>query len=117
MRFAMALRLTPKELGGMTALERKCSKHISVVIDIFSWEKELLAARTSYQEGSVLCTAVNFFAVGTGLSIENSKRALWSMTREWELVHAEMVAQMVADGCSPAVKVIHDGSGVSDERQ
>jgi len=104
MRFSMGLNMTPKELSGMTALERNCSKQISVVNDIFSWEKELRASQTGHQEGSVLCTAVKILADGTGLGIEGSKRVLWSMTREWEDLHDEMVAKDIADGSSQAAK-------------
>ena len=104
MRFSMGLRLTPKELSGMTSLERNCSKQISVVNDIFSWEKELRASKTGHHEGSALCTAVKILADGTSLGIEASKRVLWYMTREWERVHDEIVARNIADGCSPAVK-------------
>ena len=100
----MGLSMTPEELSRMAPLERNCSKHISVVNDIFSWEKELRASQTGHQEGSVLCTAVKILADRTSLGIEGSKRVLWSMTREWEHMHDEMVAKEVADGCSPAVK-------------
>ena len=86
----------------MTALERNCSKHISIVNDIFSWEKELRASQTGHQEGSVLCTAVKILADSTSLGIEGSRRVLWSMVREWEDLHNEMVARKLAEGCSQA---------------
>lgn len=100
----MALNMTPKELAGTIALERNCSKHISVVNDIFSWEKELRASQTGHREGSVLCTAVKILAERTSLGIEGSKRVLQAMTREWEHLHDEMVAKEVAEGCSQASK-------------
>ena len=104
MRFSMALDMTPKELAGTIALERNCSKHISVVNDILSWEKELRASQTGHREGSVLCTSVKILAERTSLGIEGSKRVLWAMTREWEYLHDEMVGKEVTEGCSQASK-------------
>jgi aristolochene synthase len=104
MRFSMDLHLSQEELAGMTSLERNCSKHISVVNDIFSWEKELQASKTGHSEGSVLCTAVKVLAEETHLGIGASKRVLWSMAREWENVHDEMVAEKVAHNCTQAAR-------------
>jgi aristolochene synthase len=104
MRFSMDLHLTQEELAGMMPLERNCSKQISVVNDIFSWEKELQASKTGHKEGSVLCTAVKVLADETHLSIKASKRVLWSMAREWENLHDEMVAQKVAHNCTQAAR-------------
>lgn len=100
----MGLNMTPKELGGMTLLERNCSKQISVVNDIYSYEKELRASQSGHPEGSALCNAVTILADGTSLSIAGSKRVLWAMTREWEDVHNELVAEKVAEECSQAAK-------------
>ena len=100
----MGLNMTQEELNGMRALERNCSKHISIVNDIFSWEKELRASQTGHQEGSVLCTAVKILADSTSLGIEGSRRVLWSMVREWEDMHNEMVALKLAEGCSQAAE-------------
>ena len=81
----------------MKPLEQNCSKQISVVNDIYSWEKELKASQAAHHhEGAVLCSAVKVLAKETSLSIQASKRVLWSMTREWELVHDEMVAAQLA---------------------
>jgi aristolochene synthase len=100
----MDLHLTQEELAGMTSLERNCSKQISVVNDIFSWEKELQASKTGNKEGSALCTAVKFLADETSLSIKASKRVLWSMAREWKNSHDEMVAEKVAHNCTQAAR-------------
>lgn len=98
MRFSMNLKISPEGLRSMSPLERNCSKQISIVNDIYSWEKELRASQTIVEEGSVLCTAVKILADGTSLSIESSKRILWAMTREWETVHDELVAERFKDG-------------------
>lgn len=104
MRFSMGLNMTQNELSGMTALERNCSKQISIVNDIYSWEKELRASQAGHQEGSVLCTAVKILADSTSLDIEGSRRVLWSMVREWEDMHNDMVYGKLAEGCSQAAK-------------
>lgn len=104
MRFSMGLQLSTSELTSLAPLERNCSKQISVVNDIYSWEKEVRAAQTGHQEGSALCSAVKVLANETNLSTDASKRVLWSMIREWELVHEELVAEMERAGCSQAVR-------------
>lgn len=70
----------------MGPLERNCSKQISVVNDIYSWEKELEASKTGHKEGSALCSAVKVLANSTSLDIEASKRVLWSMVREYVFI-------------------------------
>lgn len=106
MRFSMAIQLTPEELETMVPLERNCSKQISVVNDIYSWDKELLASLTGHEEGSALCSAVQVLSNETSMDIAASKRVLWSMVREWEFVHDQLVAERMAspNGCSGEVK-------------
>ena len=100
----MGLHLSGSELASIAPLERNCSKQISVVNDIYSWEKEVRAAQTGHQEGSALCSAVKVLANETNLSIGASKRVLWSMIREWELVHEELVIEIEKVDCSEAVR-------------
>lgn len=90
MRFCMNIHLTDEELQAMQPFERNCSKHLSVVNDIYSWEKEVESSKTRHEEGAALCSAVKVIAESTNLSVQASKRVLWSMTREWELVHDEL---------------------------
>ncbi|GME30039.1 Aristolochene synthase [Neofusicoccum parvum] len=102
MRFSMAIHLTPAELDRMKLLEENCSKQISVVNDIYSWEKEVHASQTGHHEGSALCSAVKVLADETNLSIPATKRVLWSMVREWELVHDELAAGMNGESSEDA---------------
>lgn len=104
MRFAMQLNLTPEELAIVKPLEQNCSKQISVVNDIYSWEKEVRAAEIGHKEGSFLCSAVKVFSESTSLSIEASRRVLWHMTREWEKVHDRLVVEVESQGCRDEVK-------------
>ncbi|RYP36621.1 hypothetical protein DL767_003325 [Monosporascus sp. MG133] len=58
MRFAMDQHLTPEELEAMKPVELNCAKHISIVNDIYSWEKELKQSQITEQEGSSLCSGL-----------------------------------------------------------
>lgn len=96
MRYTMGLRLSSLELESLRPLEENCSKHISIVNDIYSYEKELIASKTGHKEGACLCTAVKVVADETSLGIQATKRVLWSMVREWEFVHDQMVADLLS---------------------
>ncbi|KAK6082922.1 aristolochene synthase [Seiridium cupressi] len=86
MRYTMELRPTPKEMVMLKPLEENCSKHLSIVNDIYSYEKE----------------AVKVLATETGLKVAATKRVLWSLVREWELTHNEMCEGL--GNCSKTVK-------------
>ncbi|KAF2677433.1 Aristolochene synthase in complex with 12,13 Difluorofarnesyl diphosphate [Lentithecium fluviatile CBS 122367] len=94
MRFVMKLELTSEELEAVRPCDMNCSKHISVVNDIYSWEKELKQSLESPEEGSVLCSSVQVVMQTAALRTEAAKRVLWSMCREWELVHLALVEQL-----------------------
>ncbi|KAJ4349460.1 carbonyl reductase (NADPH-dependent) ari1 [Didymosphaeria variabile] len=98
MRFVMKLELTDEELEVVKPCDRNCSKHISVVNDIYSWEKELQQSIESPAEGSVLCSSVQVVMHGATLNTEAAKRVLWPMCREWELLHLELVEQLREKG-------------------
>jgi aristolochene synthase len=100
-RFGMGLHLTPDELKSAEAIEQNCSKHLSVVNDIYSFDKELRQSEVGHHEGSVLCTAVKVLADESNLSFEAAKRVLWYMCREWELVHQRLESRLKVEGdCS-----------------
>lgn len=91
MRFVLDLNMTPAELHAGTEMESNCAKHLSVVNDTYSWEKELRKSQESDAEGSTLCSLVKVLADECNLGIEASKRILWSICREWELLHLALV--------------------------
>ncbi|KAI0195872.1 Aristolochene synthase from penicillium Roqueforti [Astrocystis sublimbata] len=103
MRFSMDLHLTPSELVRMKPLEQNCSKHISIVNDIWSYEKEARSAQTGHKEGAFLCNAMSVFGNSTSLDIDASRRVLTYMTWEWARVHDTLVAEVEATGCHEAV--------------
>ncbi|PVH90808.1 Aristolochene synthase in complex with 12,13 Difluorofarnesyl diphosphate [Periconia macrospinosa] len=98
MRYVMKLELTEEELELVKPCDRNCSKHISVVNDIYSWEKELKQSIESPEEGSVLCSSVQVVMHGATLNTAAAKRVLWPMCREWELVHLDMVDEFKDQG-------------------
>ncbi|KAF7181542.1 hypothetical protein CNMCM7691_000761 [Aspergillus felis] len=58
MRFSMGVKLSASELQRVREIDANCSKHLSVVNDIYSYEKELHTSETAHSEGGVLCTSV-----------------------------------------------------------
>lgn len=94
MRFSMKLKVTEAELAIIRPVERNCSKHISVVNDIYSYEKELLASQRGHQEGGVLCSSVPIMGAEADVGIDAAKRILYVMCREWEAVHLKLVAEI-----------------------
>ena len=91
MRFVMKLEMTQEELDEVKEVDLNCSKHISVVNDIYSWEKEVKQSEQSNEEGSVLCSSVQVVADECKVNVSAAKRILWAMCREWELVHLKLV--------------------------
>lgn len=106
MRFTMGLHISPRELAPLANLERYCGRHISIVNDIMSWEKELRAASEGHYEGAALCSAVKVLSSETGLAIAASKRVLWSIAREFEGAYTEEATRVLggAEGAPEEVR-------------
>lgn len=94
MRFSMNLRLDPTDLKTLRSIEQNHAKHITIVNDIYSWEKECRQAEKCAKEGSALCSAVKIMADNAGLDIRSSKKVLWSMVREWEIRHEALCSAL-----------------------
>ena len=58
----MQLQPSPAELESVRPVERNCSKNISVVNDIYSFDKEVPAAKNAHKEGGALCSSVQIMA-------------------------------------------------------
>ncbi|KAI1818683.1 Aristolochene synthase [Poronia punctata] len=97
MRFSMDLHLSEEETLLVRPVDENCSKHISIINDIFSWDKELAQSYTGHEEGSVLCSSVQVLAEEANLTIEASKRVLFAMAREWELTHLKLAKEIERD--------------------
>ena len=91
MRFSMDLHLTEEEISSVHPIEQNCAKHLSVLNDILSWDKEYLAAQTGHPEGSAICSAVQVLSDETSIPYSAAKRVLWVMCREWEFQHEVLV--------------------------
>lgn len=83
----MGMHLTRVDLQEMKAVERNYAKHISIVDDIYSSEKELKQFQVGHEEDSCLCSAVKVLAASTGLDIEATRVCLWTMVQHWEWMH------------------------------
>lgn len=108
MRFSMKLQMSSSELDLCETVERNCAKHISVVNDIYSFEKEVAAAKTGHREGGAICSSVQIMAEESALSVNASKRVLFLLCREWEAIHRQLVVRQ-SDKCTPAVSAYMKG--------
>lgn len=95
----MKLHLTEEDLRIAAPVELNCAKHIAVLNDIYSWKKELLASETLHHEGAAICSSVQVLSETTALSYAAAQRVLWTMCREWESVHRQLVAEREDMGC------------------
>ncbi len=109
MRFSMKLEMSPSELDLCRPVERNCSKHISVINDIYSFEKEVAAAKTGHQEGGAVCSSVQIMSEESDLSVPGSKRVLFLLCREWEAVHQQLVMKRESEKCTPAMAAYMKG--------
>lgn len=97
MRFSMGLHLTPEQLDSVVEVEQNCAKHLSVINDIYSWDKELRASKTCHFEGAAICSAVQVLHQETNLSYEAVKKVLWVMCRGWEESQVALVSKLPKD--------------------
>lgn len=104
MRFSMGLHVSSAELSAASPADMTCSKHLSVINDIWSYEKELKASKTAHEEGGVLCTSVAILARDAALSIPAAKRVLYSMCREWELQYKDNERAVLEVCDTPALR-------------
>lgn len=104
MQFTMDIRLSPEEVEVLKPVEQNCARHVSVVNDIHSWEKEHRASKTRNAEGAVLCSAVNVLSEEANLDVDATKRVLQVMVREWEAVHLRLEAMLLKRGVRQCVK-------------
>lgn len=109
MRFSMALSVPPSDLKLVRPVEQNCSKHLSVVNDIWSYEKEVLAAETLHEEGGTLCTAVAVLARDAEIGTDAAKRVLYHLCREWEHEHQALVAKVLEQRDTPVLRAYMQG--------
>ena len=110
-RFTMSLKISPEDLSSVVDIEKNCGRHISIVNDIYSYEKEVLAAKNTHEEGGKLCNAVQILADEAQVSIALSKELLWSICREWEYTHEGLVRQRKSRDCPDELSSYMEGLG------
>lgn len=86
-------------------VDSNAARHVSVINDIWSYEKELKAVTLLGTEGSTMANAVDIFADEVSIPIESAKRVLYRLCREWELVHDTLAAEVLAKRDSPALRI------------
>ncbi len=91
MRFSYDLKLSQMEVNSVLDIEQNCGKHISLVNDVYSYEKEKLISEKESFEGAILCNAVDILANQVSIPIEAAKSVLWIMVRECEFVHQSLM--------------------------
>ncbi|GAB1318225.1 carbonyl reductase (NADPH-dependent) ari1 [Madurella fahalii] len=104
MRFSMGLSMSAEDLEIARPADMNCSKHLSIINDIWSYDKELLTSQKAHEEGGVLCTGVATFADEADLSVDAAKRVLYWLCREWEMRHAELVHEILARRDTPELR-------------
>ncbi|CAI7611830.1 unnamed protein product [Penicillium glandicola] len=85
-RFGAKLYITTAELKESAALERTAFRHISVMNDIYSWEREWEVYQANPTDGAQPFSAIYILANETGLPYTGCKRLMYSYCRELELV-------------------------------
>lgn len=109
MRFSMGLDISQEELDCAKPADNICSKHLSVINDIWSYEKEVLTSQTAHEEGGILCTSVAVFARDTGLPVQAAKSLLYALCREWEVIFQETEQEILAERDTPALRAYLEG--------
>jgi aristolochene synthase len=109
MRFCMALSLTEDEAYLTRDVDANCSKHLAVINDIWSFEKEVVAAEVGHEEGGVLCSSVSIFAGEAAIFVASAKRTLCFLCREWQLQHEKLTAMVLRKCDSPQLRAYFKG--------
>lgn len=104
----MGLHLSDSEHILARPVEENASRSISVVNDICSYEKEVRVAARGH-EGGALCSSVPIMQTIAGVDVDGAKRILWTMCREWEVRHLQMVQEIEAKNRSPALSAYLEG--------
>lgn len=110
MRFSMALEVPTADLDRMRPADRVCSKHLSIVNDIWSFEKEALIAKSGgHEEGAILCNAVDILATEAEIPTNSAKNVLYHLCREWEAMYEAQTQELLAQKDTPVIRAYLKG--------
>jgi len=99
---SMGLSMSPEDLEMARPADMNCSKHLSIINDIWNYEKELLALQKAHEERGVLCTGVATFANEADVSVDAAKRVLYRLCRKWGCVTPSWCARFWPRGICPS---------------
>ncbi|KAJ6019678.1 hypothetical protein N7522_001745 [Penicillium canescens] len=97
-RFGAKLSLSHAELENVSALERAAFRHMGVVNDIYSWEREWRVFQENQTDGSRPLSAIYILANETELPFAACKRLMYSYCRELELAIKKTRDELRNDG-------------------
>jgi len=87
--------LTPSETALLEPLEHVANYHVSILNDIFSFEREWSAAQ-NLGEGAVLVNGVRILADETAVSVGMAKRLCFALVRAWEVEFKSMAEDLMS---------------------
>lgn len=56
--------MPPPSIEPVAELDKICSRHLSLVNDVFSYQKEIVAVKEGHIEGAAMCNAVPILVKG-----------------------------------------------------
>lgn len=86
--------MTPEETALLAPLERVANYHVSILNDVFSFDREWKSAQTLGQ-GAVLVNGVRILADETAVSVGAAKKLCFALVRAWEEEFGVMAEALV----------------------
>jgi aristolochene synthase len=103
MCFSKGLHMKPDELAIVQPLEMNVMRHVTLINDIASYEKEVLAAGKGFALGQ-LCSAVPIVMTACGVNELSAMRIMWETSRELEKQHFVLLEEATNQCGSEAVR-------------
>lgn len=100
----MGLVLSNEDRALLEPLDRIWFRHVSVINDVWSYDKEVRASQQSTEEGAVLCSSVAIMSCETRVPAIAAKRTLTHLCREWELQHETLAYEILQKDDRPAIR-------------
>ncbi|KAI3319187.1 Aristolochene synthase in complex with 12,13 Difluorofarnesyl diphosphate [Xylariaceae sp. AK1471] len=107
--FTSGLHLSAEDLAIADEADRNCGRHMAVINDIWSYEKEVHASKTLHEEGGILCNAVAILADDTKISTDSAKRVLYQLAREMEIEQECLVREVLSQKDTPEMRAYLEG--------
>lgn len=85
MRFGANIHLTKAQLSQTKSLESTAFRHVSIINDIYSWEREWQVSQATLTDGAQPFSAVAILAKETSQPFPVCKKSLYDYCRDLEL--------------------------------